>query len=189
MIVESHITYNQELQLNDEVDINLTYFDHDKKRLQYKMEMIHKEKKYLASTIEILALYVDLNQRKVAEFEDEKIKLMDNFINENKSKFNDENLKFSSKNKKMKIKLELFGASRDFSTKDFLELEVPDKASINDLRNEIVQYLNKNFKGNQSFIKIVKSSAFCSENNEIITDNYKIIKDQKIGIIPPIGGG
>ena len=100
MIVESHITYNQELQLNDEVDINLTYVDHDKKRLQYKMEMIHKEKKYLASTIEILALYVDLNERKVAEFEDEKIKLMDNFINENKSKFNDENLKFSSKIKK-----------------------------------------------------------------------------------------
>ena len=100
MIVESFITYNQELQLNDEVDINLTYFDHDKKRLQYKMEMIHKEKKYLASTIEILALYVDLNERKVAEFEDEKIKLMDNFINENKSKFNDENLKFSSKIKK-----------------------------------------------------------------------------------------
>ena len=89
----------------------------------------------------------------------------------------------------MKIKLELFGASRDFSNKDHLELNVKDKASINDLRNEIVQYLNKNFKGNQSFIKIVKSSAFCSENNEIITDNYKIIKDQKIGIIPPIGGG
>ena len=28
-----------------------------------------------------------------------------------------------------------------------------------------------------------------SENNEIISDNYKITKDQKIGIIPPIGGG
>ena len=100
MIVESHITYNQELQLNDEVDINCVYFDHDKKRHQYKMEMIHKEKKYLASTIEILALYVDLNERKVAEFEDEKIKLMDEFINKNKSQFKDENLKFSSKLKK-----------------------------------------------------------------------------------------
>ena len=46
-----------------------------------------------------------------------------------------------------------------------------------------------NFKGNENFIKVVKSSAFCSENNEIISDNYKITKDQKIGIIPPIGGG
>ena len=100
MIVESNITYNQELKIDDEVDVNLVYFDHDKKRLQYKMEMIHKEKKYLASTIEILALYVDLNERKVAEFEEEKIKIMDEFINKNKSKFDYENLKFSSKLKK-----------------------------------------------------------------------------------------
>jgi acyl-CoA thioester hydrolase len=64
------------------------------------MEMIHKEKKFLASTIEILALYVDLNERKVAEFEDEKVKIMDDFIQKNKSKFNYENIKFSSKLKK-----------------------------------------------------------------------------------------
>jgi acyl-CoA thioester hydrolase len=64
------------------------------------MEMIHKEKKFLASTIEILALYVDLNERKVSEFEEEKIKIMDDFIKNNKSKFNNENLKFSSKLKK-----------------------------------------------------------------------------------------
>ena len=100
MMVESHITYNQELLLNDKVDINLVYFDHDKKRLQYKMEMIHKEKRYLASTIEVLALYVDLNERKVAEFEEEKVQIMNNFIKENKSKFNDKDLKFSSKLKK-----------------------------------------------------------------------------------------
>ena len=89
----------------------------------------------------------------------------------------------------MKIKLELFGASRDFSDDDHLEIEVQDKASINDLRNEIIKYVDKNFSGNENFIKVVKSSAFCSENNEIISDNYKITKDQKIGIIPPIGGG
>ena len=89
----------------------------------------------------------------------------------------------------MKIKLELFGASRDFSDKDHLEFEVQEKASVNDLKNEIIKYLKENFNGNESFLKVVKSSAFCSENNEIISDNYKITKDQKIGIIPPIGGG
>ena len=89
----------------------------------------------------------------------------------------------------MKIKLELFGASRDFSDNDHLEIEVQDKASVEDLRNEIINYIDKNFKGNENFIKVVKSSAFCSENDEIISDNYKITKDQKIGIIPPIGGG
>ena len=89
----------------------------------------------------------------------------------------------------MKIKLELFGASRDFSDKDYLDFEVRDKASLEDLRNEIIKYLNKNFKGNENFIKVVKSSTFSSENNVIINDNYKITKDQKISIIPPIGGG
>ena len=49
-----------------------------------------------------VALYVDLNERKVAEFENEKIKIMDDFINKNKSQFKDENLKFSSKLKKWK---------------------------------------------------------------------------------------
>ena len=89
----------------------------------------------------------------------------------------------------MKIKLELFGASRDFSNNDHLDIEVQDKASVEDLRNEIIKFIDKNFSGNENFIKVVKSSAFCSENNEIISDNYKITKDQKIGIIPPIGGG
>ena len=100
MIVESHITYNQELKMNDEVDVNLVFFDHDKKRLHYKMEMIHKQKQYLASTIEVLALYVDLNNRKVSEFEGDKLEIMDNYIKNNKEKFDNTNLKFSSKLKK-----------------------------------------------------------------------------------------
>ena len=100
MVVESHITYNQEVKEDDEVDINLVFFDHDKKRLQFKFEMIHKTKKYLASTIEILALYVDLEKRKVAEFEEEKTKIMDDYIKKNNNEFKNENLKFSIKLKK-----------------------------------------------------------------------------------------
>ena len=100
MVVESHITYNQEVKEGDEVDVNLLYLDHDKKRLQYKLEMIHKEKKYLASTIEVLALYVDLNTRKVSEFESEKVSIMDDFIKKNQKNFDNTNLKFSTKLKK-----------------------------------------------------------------------------------------
>ncbi len=100
MVVESHITYNQEVKEGDEVDVNLLYFDHDKKRLQYKLEMIHKEKKFLASTIEILSLYVDLDQRKVSEFENEKIIIMKEFIKSNSQKFKSDNLIFSNKLKK-----------------------------------------------------------------------------------------
>ena len=89
----------------------------------------------------------------------------------------------------MKIKLELFGASRDFSNKDYLEFDIKQKIEIKDFRKEIIYYLENNFKGNNSFVKIVKNSVFCSEDNNIVNDNFKIIKDQKISIIPPIGGG
>ena len=89
----------------------------------------------------------------------------------------------------MKIKLELFGACRDFSDRDHLEFNIKAQIEIKDFRIEIINYLEKNFKGNESIKKIVKSSAFCSEDNNIINDSYKISRDQKIGIIPPIGGG
>ena len=100
MVVESHITYDQEVKENDEVDINLIYCDYDKKRIQYKLEMIHSEKNYLAATLEALSLYVDLGERKVIEFESEKVNLMKDFISKNNSIFKTDNLKFSSKLKK-----------------------------------------------------------------------------------------
>ena len=89
----------------------------------------------------------------------------------------------------MKVKLELFGASRDLSDKDFLEFNIEKKISIKDLKKKIINYINENFKGNENYKKIIETSAFCSEDNNIISENYKITKDQKIGIIPPIGGG
>ena len=92
MVVETHTTYNNEVKEGEEVEINLSYFDHDKKRLHYKLEMYEKNKKTLSATTELLALYIDLNIRKVSEFENEKVKIMDQFIKENSSKFKIDNL-------------------------------------------------------------------------------------------------
>ena len=89
----------------------------------------------------------------------------------------------------MKIKLELFGASRDLSNKDYLEFNIDEKSSIKELRKKLINFVDDKFKGNDNFKKIIETSAFCSEDNNIVSDNYKIIKDKKIGIIPPIGGG
>ena len=100
MVVETHTTYNNEVKEGDEIEINLTFFDHDKKRLHFKMEMIEKSSKKLSATLEMLSLYIDLNKRRVAEFEDEKVKLMDNFINLNKSNFKNDDLVIAGKLKK-----------------------------------------------------------------------------------------
>ena len=100
MVVETHTTYNNEVKEGDEVEVNLTFFDHDKKRMHFKMEMIEKSSKKLSATLEMLSLYIDLSKRKVSEFEEEKVKLMDKFINLNKSNFNSVNLAITRKLKK-----------------------------------------------------------------------------------------
>ena len=100
MVVETHTTYNNEVKEGDEVDIFLSHLDHDKKRIHYKLEMYEKSKNILSATTEVLSLYIDLNHRKVAEFEEEKLMIMDQFIKENISKFKIDNLQFSNKLKK-----------------------------------------------------------------------------------------
>ena len=100
MVVETHTTYNNEVKEGDIVDISISHFDHDKKRLHYKLEMYDKSKNVLSATTEVLSLYIDLNIRKVAEFEEEKIKIMDEFINKYKPEFSLNNLVFSGKLKK-----------------------------------------------------------------------------------------
>ena len=99
-VAEMYTAYKQEVRLGEEVETHLTYVDHDKKRIHYRLSMLHKEKKYLAATNEVLSLYVDLNQRKVVEFGVDRLKLMDELIKKNSSKFNSDKLVFSSKLKK-----------------------------------------------------------------------------------------
>ena len=59
--------------------------------------MYEKNRNILSSTTEVLALYINLDLRKVTEFEKEKILIMNNFIEENNSKFKYNDLQFSSK--------------------------------------------------------------------------------------------
>ena len=99
-VAEMYTAYKQEVRLGEEVEIHLTYVDHDKKRIHYRLSMFHKEKKYLAATNEVLSLYVDLNQRKVIEFDQDRLELMDKTIKVNLSNFNSDNLFFSGKLKK-----------------------------------------------------------------------------------------
>ena len=99
-VAEMHTIYNQEVRLGEEVETHVTFVDHDKKRIHYRLSMFHKEKKYLAATNEVISLYVDLSKRKVIEFDPDRTKVMDDFIKNNSSKFNSDKLVFSGKLKK-----------------------------------------------------------------------------------------
>ena len=71
----------------------------------------------------------------------------------------------------MKIKLELFGASKDLSDKEFLEIDLKGNSSIKDLRSRIIIYVDENLKEMKTS-KYNQNISFLSEDNNIISDNY-----------------
>jgi acyl-CoA thioester hydrolase len=99
-VAEMYTSYKQEVRLGEEVETHLSYVDHDKKRIHYRLSMFHKEKKYLAATNEVLSLYVDLNQRKVVDFSQDRLSLIDETIKKNLPNFDSGNLSFKNKLKK-----------------------------------------------------------------------------------------
>ena len=85
--VESHTKYIKEVKEGDLVDINLLFLDKDSKRFVYQLEIVNKNGDYRAATTEVCSVYVNLDLRKVTKIEPHKLKLVDNFIERNKSNF------------------------------------------------------------------------------------------------------
>jgi len=81
MVLENHITYDDEVSLDQEVAINIRVVDHDTKRLHLYLEMVTEgEDGYLTSTLEQMVICADLNQRKSTEFPAEVRKNIETFV-------------------------------------------------------------------------------------------------------------
>ena len=63
---EIHVNYIQEVVEGDEVYVTTQLLDYDEKRIHYFHRMYHSGKDYLSATNELMSLYMDMNQRKVA---------------------------------------------------------------------------------------------------------------------------
>ena len=68
MVVETNTKYINEVNEGEEVDVMVAFFDHDKKRLHLKLEMIEKKTKKISASMEWISLYINLETRKVTEF-------------------------------------------------------------------------------------------------------------------------
>jgi len=67
-VLETHVTYQQEVGLGDPLRFSFQLIDADEKRLHYYFEMYHREKGFRAATSEQIALHVDLEARRAAPF-------------------------------------------------------------------------------------------------------------------------
>lgn len=72
VVLENHITYDNEVTLGQMVEVHMQLLDHDQKRLHLYFEMhVTGDKGYLAATLEQMLLCIDLNKRSSTPFPDD----------------------------------------------------------------------------------------------------------------------
>ena len=66
--VDTHVTYKQELKLDEPYIVTMQLMAYDQKRIHQFQRMYHAEAGYLAATAEWMSLHVDLNRRRVTQW-------------------------------------------------------------------------------------------------------------------------
>jgi len=88
----------------------------------------------------------------------------------------------------MEIQLKLYGSSKMLNDKEILNIELPNNSNIKTLRGALNKIISEKYLKNK-LQNLSKTSAFFSEADEVVNDNYKLKDKELISIIPPIGGG
>ena len=69
--LENHVTYQQELKLDDPVCVHFQLLDVDSKFIHYFMRLFHKDTPKISATLEQISLHVDMASRMPARFKPE----------------------------------------------------------------------------------------------------------------------
>ena len=88
----------------------------------------------------------------------------------------------------MEIQLKLYGSSKQLSDSDFLQVQLPENANIENLRDCLNKLVIEK-KLNSNLGDLSKTAAFFSDKDEVVSDKYKLKNKELISVIPPIGGG
>lgn len=86
----------------------------------------------------------------------------------------------------MKVELSLFGAFRDADPRAMVMLDLPDAATVNDLRDRLVEYAAMRWPG--ALQSLLRQSAFASEH-ELLRGNDRLPVDGRMAVLPPVSGG
>ena len=88
----------------------------------------------------------------------------------------------------MEIQLKLYGSSKILSDKDTLNVQLPNNSNIQNLRDILTKIISEKYS-KSNLNNLPKTAAFFREEDEVISDSYKLRDKEFISIIPPIGGG
>lgn len=80
----------------------------------------------------------------------------------------------------MKIQVLFFGISKDIVGSSLREVELPEQASVLDLKNQLI--------GKYPEFEKLRSLSI-AVNNEYRSDGFAIAESDEVAIIPPVCGG
>lgn len=92
--------------------------------------------------------------------------------------------------KTIKLRIELFGAFRQYTKEENLEICLKPGASLKDLRKELGSAL-QNLSPSSSPTSIqglIESSAFADER-AVLSESLRLESDMNIAVLPPVCGG
>lgn len=81
----------------------------------------------------------------------------------------------------MTIQLKLFALARDLAGSDTLDVELPDGATVADLRTRLVELFPK--------LGPLLAKAAIAVNAEYAADTIVLTADSDVACIPPVSGG
>lgn len=86
----------------------------------------------------------------------------------------------------MKIELSLFGAFREFDPAATLSLQLPDGASVANLRAALLDYAQAHWPGFRPGLLTV--SVFANSHS-VLRDGELLPADGQMAVLPPVCGG
>ena len=81
----------------------------------------------------------------------------------------------------MKLRIQLFAAARDIVAQSPFPVELPDGATVADLRIQLVQDCPK--------LKSMAVNLLVAVNNQYAGDSYVLKADDAVACFPPVSGG
>ena len=93
-----------------------------------------------------------------------------------------------SDNKTITIKIEIFGAFRNFFDDKFIEFNLNAPCTLSDIRVALSKAMLE-AKPDSEINKLVNSSAFALDSDILNDESKTFDRDTQLAIIPPVCGG
>lgn len=84
------------------------------------------------------------------------------------------------------IRIQLFGALRQFSTDSTLSFQLPLTARIADVRVAIIAHARQHWP--EAALRLLEVSALAS-HEAVLRDDQRILDNRELALLPPVSGG